>query len=118
MTPHTSKIARHTHPISPLRSFSPAKNPNMTSPPVSRGANDSQRSRKDRPCDAGPDVYVTIRCRVQEANSKAHKASKVLILGNMKMLLSTGTSRWNERQIILWDQVRPSRSRQGHFGST
>lgn len=35
-----------------------------------------------------------------------HRASKVLILGNMKMLLSTGTSLWNERQIVLWDQVR------------
>ncbi len=43
---------------------------------------------------------------LQEANCKAHKASKVLILGNMKMLLTTGTSRWNDRQIALWDQVR------------
>lgn len=66
-------------------------------------------------CDAEPDVYVTIRCHVQEANSKAHKASKVLILGNMKMLLSTGTSRWNERQIILWDQVRPVAHLRGTF---
>ncbi|XP_029950377.1 coronin-2A isoform X1 [Salarias fasciatus] len=41
---------------------------------------------------------------LQETNSKAHKASKVLILGNVKMLLTTGTSRWNERQIALWDQ--------------
>lgn len=39
-----------------------------------------------------------------------HKAGKVLILGNMKMLLSTGTSRWNERQMVLWDQVRPAAS--------
>ncbi|KAI3353098.1 hypothetical protein L3Q82_019666, partial [Scortum barcoo] len=39
-----------------------------------------------------------------EANCKAHKASKVLILGNLKMLLTTGTSRWNDRQIALWDQ--------------
>lgn len=56
-----------------------------------------------------------MRCHVQEANSKAHKASKVLILGNMKMLLSTGTSRWNERQIILWDQVRPVARVRGTF---
>ncbi|CAG01931.1 unnamed protein product, partial [Tetraodon nigroviridis] len=41
---------------------------------------------------------------LREASCKAHKASKVLILGNMKMLLSTGTSRWNERQMVLWDQ--------------
>ncbi|KAM8772351.1 coronin-2A isoform X2 [Acanthopagrus latus] len=41
---------------------------------------------------------------LQEANNKTHKASKVLILGNMKMLLTTGTSRWNDRQIALWDQ--------------
>lgn len=43
---------------------------------------------------------------LQEANCKTHKATKVLILGNMKMLLTSGTSRWNDRQIALWDQVR------------
>lgn len=42
----------------------------------------------------------------QEANSKTHKASKVLILGNLKLLLTTGTSRWNDRQMVLWDPVR------------
>uniref|UniRef100_A0AAY4AQ67 Coronin n=1 Tax=Denticeps clupeoides TaxID=299321 RepID=A0AAY4AQ67_9TELE len=41
---------------------------------------------------------------LQEANCKSHKASKVLYLGNLKMLLSTGNSRWNHRQIALWDQ--------------
>ncbi|KAJ8403647.1 hypothetical protein AAFF_G00349730 [Aldrovandia affinis] len=41
---------------------------------------------------------------LQEANCKSHKASKVLFLGNLKMLLSTGNSRWNQRQIALWDQ--------------
>ncbi|XP_030050203.1 coronin-2A [Microcaecilia unicolor] len=41
---------------------------------------------------------------LQEANCKSHKASKVLFLGNLKKLLSTGTSRWNNRQISLWDQ--------------
>lgn len=54
-----------------------------------------------------------IRCwqfllALQEVNYKTHKASKVLILGNMKMLFTTGTSRWNDRQIALWDQVRAS----------
>uniref|UniRef100_A0A7N6AA96 Coronin n=1 Tax=Anabas testudineus TaxID=64144 RepID=A0A7N6AA96_ANATE len=41
---------------------------------------------------------------LQEANCKTHKASKVLILSNMKMLFTSGTSRWNDRQIALWDQ--------------
>ncbi|KAM7419399.1 hypothetical protein PAMA_016497 [Pampus argenteus] len=41
---------------------------------------------------------------LQESNCKTHKASKVLILGNMKMLLTSGTSRWNDRQVALWDQ--------------
>ncbi|XP_064201359.1 coronin-2B-like [Anguilla rostrata] len=41
---------------------------------------------------------------LQEANCKSHKASKVFFLGNLKMLLSTGNSRWNHRQIALWDQ--------------
>ncbi|XP_053558668.1 coronin-2A isoform X2 [Bombina bombina] len=41
---------------------------------------------------------------VQESNSKSHKASKVLFLGNINRLVSTGTSRWNNRQIALWDQ--------------
>lgn len=42
---------------------------------------------------------------LQEASYKGHRASKVLFLGNLKKLLSTGTSRWNNRQIALWDQV-------------
>ncbi|XP_061492248.1 coronin-2A isoform X2 [Rhineura floridana] len=41
---------------------------------------------------------------LQEANNKSHRVNKVLFLGNMKRLLSTGTSRWNNRQIALWDQ--------------
>ncbi|NXC44123.1 COR2A protein, partial [Penelope pileata] len=41
---------------------------------------------------------------LQESSYKAHKVSKVLFLGNMSKLLSTGTSRWNNRQIALWDQ--------------
>nr|XP_019956886.1 PREDICTED: coronin-2A isoform X1 [Paralichthys olivaceus] len=41
---------------------------------------------------------------LREANCKTHRASKVLILGNLKMLLTSGVSRWNERQIALWDQ--------------
>ncbi|KAG8595159.1 hypothetical protein GDO81_001436 [Engystomops pustulosus] len=43
-------------------------------------------------------------CIIQESDGKTHKASKVLFLGNMKKLVSTGTSRWNNRQVVLWDQ--------------
>lgn len=41
---------------------------------------------------------------LQEASNKSHRVNKVLFLGNVKKLLSTGTSRWNNRQIALWDQ--------------
>ncbi|KAK2514099.1 coronin-2A isoform X2 [Columba livia] len=41
---------------------------------------------------------------LQEASYKSHRVNKVLFLGNMKKLFSTGTSRWNNRQIALWDQ--------------
>ncbi|XP_038625870.1 coronin-2A [Tachyglossus aculeatus] len=41
---------------------------------------------------------------LQEADYKSHRANKVLFLGNMRKLLSTGTSKWNNRQIALWDQ--------------
>ncbi|NXD93894.1 COR2A protein, partial [Chaetorhynchus papuensis] len=41
---------------------------------------------------------------LQEASCKSHKANKVLFLGNMEKLFSTGTSWWNNRQIALWDQ--------------
>ncbi|KAB1280012.1 Coronin-2A [Camelus dromedarius] len=41
---------------------------------------------------------------LQEASYKGHRANKVLFLGNLKKLLSTGTSRWNNRQVALWDQ--------------
>ncbi|XP_058021884.1 coronin-2A isoform X4 [Ahaetulla prasina] len=40
----------------------------------------------------------------QEASSKSHRMNKVVFLGNLKKLLTTGTSRWNNRQIALWDQ--------------
>ncbi|CAN8220031.1 unnamed protein product [Coccothraustes coccothraustes] len=41
---------------------------------------------------------------LQEGSYKSHRVNKVLFLGNMKMLFSTGTSQWNNRQIALWDQ--------------
>ncbi|KAM9425677.1 coronin-2B-like [Pholidichthys leucotaenia] len=37
------------------------------------------------------------------SGSKSHKASKVLYIGGLKMLLSSGYSPWNHRQIALWD---------------
>ncbi|XP_042368224.1 coronin-2B [Plectropomus leopardus] len=40
---------------------------------------------------------------LQVSNSKSHRASKVLYIGGLKMLLSTGSSPWNHRQIVLWD---------------
>ncbi|KAG9341196.1 hypothetical protein JZ751_019635 [Albula glossodonta] len=42
---------------------------------------------------------------LQEANCKNHKVNRVVFLGNMKRLLTTGVSRWNTRQIALWDQI-------------
>ncbi|GAA6070944.1 coronin-2A, partial [Tachysurus ichikawai] len=42
---------------------------------------------------------------LQETSTKTHRASKVIFLGNLKMLLSTGNSHWNHRQIALWDQT-------------
>uniref|UniRef100_A0A8C9WNN2 Coronin n=1 Tax=Scleropages formosus TaxID=113540 RepID=A0A8C9WNN2_SCLFO len=41
---------------------------------------------------------------LQEANCKNHKVNRVVFLGNMKRLLTTGVSRWNTRQVALWDQ--------------
>ncbi|KFP12977.1 Coronin-2A [Egretta garzetta] len=41
---------------------------------------------------------------LQVASYKSHRVNKVLFLGNVKKLFSTGTSRWNNRQIALWDQ--------------
>ncbi|XP_053357201.1 coronin-2A [Clarias gariepinus] len=41
---------------------------------------------------------------LQETSTKMHRANKVLFLGNLKMLMSTGNSHWNQRQIALWDQ--------------
>ncbi|XP_038588289.1 coronin-2B-like [Micropterus salmoides] len=40
---------------------------------------------------------------LQVSSNKTHRASKVLYIGGLKMLLSTGSSPWNQRQIVLWD---------------
>lgn len=41
----------------------------------------------------------------QEASCKNHRVNRVVFLGSTKRLLTTGVSRWNTRQIALWDQV-------------
>lgn len=41
---------------------------------------------------------------LQQASWKNHRVNRVVFLGNMKRLLTTGFSRWNTRQIALWDQ--------------
>ena len=43
---------------------------------------------------------------LQVSSSKSHRANKVLYVGGLKMLLSTGSSSWNHRQMVLWDPVR------------
>uniref|UniRef100_A0A3Q1B3I9 Coronin n=1 Tax=Amphiprion ocellaris TaxID=80972 RepID=A0A3Q1B3I9_AMPOC len=40
---------------------------------------------------------------LQVSSGKSHRANKVLYIGALKMLLSTGSSPWNHRQIVLWD---------------
>ncbi|KAM4537343.1 coronin-2B-like [Odontesthes bonariensis] len=40
---------------------------------------------------------------LQVSSNNSHKANKVLYIGGLKMLLSTGSSCWNQRQIVLWD---------------
>ncbi|XP_034756981.1 coronin-2B [Etheostoma cragini] len=40
---------------------------------------------------------------LQVSSCKSHRASKVLYVGGLKMLVSTGSSPWNQRQIVLWD---------------
>ncbi|KAG5273668.1 hypothetical protein AALO_G00154120 [Alosa alosa] len=39
-----------------------------------------------------------------EADCKSHRVNRVVFLGNMKKLATTGVSRWNSRQVALWDQ--------------
>ncbi|XP_061616532.1 coronin-2B isoform X2 [Phyllopteryx taeniolatus] len=41
---------------------------------------------------------------LQQASYKNHRVNRVVFLGNLKRLLTTGVSRWNTRQIALWDQ--------------
>ncbi|XP_044139072.1 coronin-2B isoform X1 [Bufo gargarizans] len=41
---------------------------------------------------------------VQTASCKNHRMTRVVFLGDMKRLLTTGVSRWNTRQLALWDQ--------------
>ncbi|MED6247776.1 hypothetical protein ATANTOWER_016528 [Ataeniobius toweri] len=40
---------------------------------------------------------------LQVSSNKTHRANKVLYIRGLKILLSTGSSPWNHRQIVLWD---------------
>ncbi|XP_056306036.1 coronin-2A [Danio aesculapii] len=40
---------------------------------------------------------------LQESRWASHKVSRILFLWDLKMLLSTGNSCWNQRQFVLWD---------------
>ncbi|XP_061524912.1 coronin-2B-like isoform X12 [Phycodurus eques] len=40
---------------------------------------------------------------LQVSCNKYHRANKVVYIRGLKMLLSTGCSPWNHRQIVLWD---------------
>lgn len=51
-------------------------------------------------------ISQTKKQLLQVSRSNSHKANKVLYIGGLKMLLSTGSSAWNHRQIVLWDPVR------------
>ncbi|KAJ8336154.1 hypothetical protein SKAU_G00394970 [Synaphobranchus kaupii] len=41
---------------------------------------------------------------LQEVKCQSQKVNKVLFLGNLKMIFSTGNAMWNNRHIALWDQ--------------
>lgn len=51
-------------------------------------------------------IVIMILMFLQVSSSESHRASKVLYTGGLNMLLSTGSSPWNHRQIVLWDPVR------------
>ncbi|XP_040929807.2 coronin-2B-like, partial [Betta splendens] len=40
---------------------------------------------------------------LQVSSSRSHRATKVLYISGLGMLLSTGSSAWNHRQMMLWD---------------
>lgn len=50
-------------------------------------------------------LRLTLGTLLQVSRSKSHRANKVLYVNNFQMLLSTGSSPWNHRQIVLWDPV-------------
>ncbi|XP_060792842.1 coronin-2B [Neoarius graeffei] len=40
---------------------------------------------------------------IQESCNGSHKAFKIVFLSNRNLLLTTGTSKWNQRQFALWN---------------
>uniref|UniRef100_A0A3P9ID39 Coronin n=1 Tax=Oryzias latipes TaxID=8090 RepID=A0A3P9ID39_ORYLA len=83
----------------PVRTITQHSDVVLSSQPHARTGRSGWWSRAPETC-----CRYRARSRRPRGNCKTHKASKVLVLGNMKMLVTTGTSRWNERQIALWDQ--------------
>ncbi|NXX64462.1 COR2B protein, partial [Spizella passerina] len=55
-------------------------------------------------CELDPREIPELIPVLQEANCKNHRVNRVVFLGSTKRLLTTGVSRWNTRQIALWDQ--------------
>lgn len=51
-------------------------------------------------------LMLTLVVLLQVSRSKSHRANKVLYVSHLKMLLSTGSTPWNHRQVVLWDPVR------------
>ncbi|NXD72643.1 COR2B protein, partial [Eolophus roseicapillus] len=58
------------------------------------------------PCKQAIELYTTRAFHFPQAQQhcKNHRVNRVVFLGSTKRLLTTGVSRWNTRQIALWDQ--------------
>ncbi|KAF4078383.1 hypothetical protein AMELA_G00198660 [Ameiurus melas] len=49
------------------------------------------------------DILLSSAYDYKESCNESHKAFRVLFLSNRNLLLTTGTSKWNQRQFALWD---------------
>ncbi|RXN08474.1 coronin-2B-like isoform X2 [Labeo rohita] len=49
------------------------------------------------------DLLLSSAYDCREFGCRSHKVSRVLFLWDLKMLVSTGSSCWNQRQFVLWD---------------
>ncbi|GCB68693.1 hypothetical protein scyTo_0000929 [Scyliorhinus torazame] len=50
------------------------------------------------------DILFSAGYDYRESSPKLHRTNKVLYLGNLNLVMSAGFSKWNNRQIVLWDQ--------------